>query len=54
MSHKVNLVEFGGDVFDFAHHPESQGFVLEVLNIVKLFLVPLFEKPLIVCGQFVT
>lgn len=54
MSHKVNLVEFGGDVFDFAHHPESQGFVLEVLNIVKLFLVPLFEKPLVVCGQFVT
>lgn len=54
MAHKVHLIEFGGDIFDFTHHAERQGFVFEVLNVVELFLVPLFEKPLVVCGKFLT
>lgn len=54
MAHKVHLIEFGGDIFDFSHHAERQGFVFEVLDVVELLLVPLFEKPLVVCGKFLT
>lgn len=54
MSHKVNLVEFGGYILDFAHHFKRQWFVLEVLDVVEVLLVPLFEQPFVVCSQFVS